>query len=264
MKTEFKQTRRQQKCKSYAQIGLALLLLICVPMTVSAQSGKQKMISTESLKNDISQLNDNKNMKERVKHMDPSQRVRIVQNRSVDRNNRLELNAQIGLNSNADSYVQTQNTGVGLHYHLNPQWSAGFEYQKFGNKLSPEGERQLNTAQDSQNKDPNSQQKFPGIDYPLDSQMAIIGIYPIYGKLNLFDSSVAQFDLYGNLGYGQMSLRSGRTNAMMAGIGAGVWLNHFFTARLEGRYLRYTDLVQTENRQENVFQLVASLGIFVW
>ncbi|MFN8943421.1 MAG: outer membrane beta-barrel domain-containing protein [Pseudobdellovibrionaceae bacterium] len=88
--------------------------------------------------------------------------------------------------------------------------------------------------------------------------------YPIYGKLNLFDSGVAQFDLYGTLGYGQMSLRSGSASGMMAGLGAGVWLNNLFTARLEGRYLRYADLVTSENRQQNVFQLVASLGMFIW
>lgn len=251
-------------------LGLLSCLLVAslvLPQSASAQSKRSRTTvaaNSKSIKDDLNGLNDNTAIKERVKNMDSSQKVRIVQNRSVDRNHRIELNGQIGMNNNADSYVQTQNTGLGLHYHINPQWSVGVEYQKFGNKLTPEGERQLDAAQESQNADPNSQQKFPGVDYPLDSKIAMVSIYPIYGKLNLFDSGVAQFDLYGNLGYGQMSLRSGNTNVMMAGLGAGIWLNNLFTARLEGRYLRYNDLVKTENRQENVFQLVASLGIFVW
>ena len=251
-------------------LGLLSCLLVASMMTsVSAQAqnkrGKSQIAqNSKSIKDDLNGLNDNSAIKERVKNMDSSQKVRIVQNRSVDRNHRIELNGQIGMNNNADSYVQTQNTGVGLHYHINPQWSVGLEYQKFGNKITPEGERQLDAAQESQNSDPNSQQKFPGIDYPLDSKMAMVSIYPIYGKLNLFDSGIAQFDLYGNLGFGQMSLRSGSTNVFMAGLGTGIWLNNLFTARLEGRYLRYADLVKSENRQENVFQLIASLGIFVW
>ncbi|MFN7906037.1 MAG: outer membrane beta-barrel domain-containing protein [Pseudobdellovibrionaceae bacterium] len=251
-------------------ITLTVLLFLATPAMAQVRSaqgaGKQTASknSPKNLKNDLNRLNDNTAIQERIQFMDSSQRVRIVQNRSVDRNHRIELNAQLGLNNNADSYVQTQNTGIGLHYHFNPQWTFGFEYQKFGNKLTPEGQRQLDTAQDSQNKDPNSQAKFPSVDYPLDSKFAMISVYPIYGKLNLFDSGVAQFDLYGTLGYGQMSLRSGSASGMMAGLGAGVWLNNLFTARIEGRYLRYADLVTSENRQQNVFQLVASLGMFIW
>ncbi len=257
---------KNKKYLTFGFLSCVFFTAMVSPNRIEAQNRKSKAVaqSSKSLKEDLSELNDQTSIKQRIKNMDSSQKVRIVQNRSVDRNHRIELNGQIGMNNNGDSYVQTQNTGIGLQYHINPQWSVGFEYQKFGNKLTPEGERQLDTAQEAQNSDPNSQQKFPGIDYPLDSKLAMVSIYPIYGKLNLFDSGVAQFDLYASLGYGQMSLRSGDTNVMMAGLGTGIWLNNLFTARLEGRYLRYTDLVQSENRQENVFQLVASLGIFVW
>lgn len=242
---------------------LAVIFLIQFFFFLSADAQVKKS-NKPSLQQDLNQLNDNKAIQDRVRNMETSQRTRIVQNRSVDRNNRLELFGQLGMNNNADTYVQTQNTGLGLYFHFNPQWSVGLEYQKFNNNLTSEGQRQLDEAQAAQNKDPNSQQKYPGIDYPLDSKMAVVSIYPIYGKLNLFDSGVAQFDLYGNLGVGQMSLRSGNTTTMMAGLGAGIWFNQYFTGRLEGRYLRYTDLIQSTNRQENVFQLVASIGFFVW
>jgi len=51
--------------------------------------------------------------------------VRIVQNRAVDRNLRLEIGANYGLVSGGDVYYRTQNLGANLDFHITPHWSIG-------------------------------------------------------------------------------------------------------------------------------------------
>lgn len=236
-------------------LGVVLL----VSSTALSQTSTRK-----NLKGQLNSLGTSSEVSERVKNMDSRQKVRVVQNRSVDRNNRIELGVNYGMLNNADSYVQTQNAGAALQYHFSPRFSFGFEYQKAFNKMTPEGDRQYTNAQSLQQQDPGNEVLFPGIDYPLDTKMAIASFYPIYGKLNLFDSGIAQFDVYTSLGAGQMGLRSGSTTVMMAGLGTGIWLTNYLTMRLEGRYQKYQDLVQTQKRNQNTFQVLGSLGIFVW
>lgn len=235
--------------------------LIFFSFLIAAHSASAQ--ARKSLKNDLNSLGTSPAVTERVKNLDSRQKVRVVQNRSVDRNNRIELGVHGGISSAADSYVSTQNAGAALQYHINPRWSLGVEYQKAFNKITPEGQRQYTAAEEAQNSG-NGDARFAAIDYVMDTKMAMASFYPIYGKMNLFDSGIAQFDVYTTLGYGQRTLRSGNTNVMMAAIGTGVWFTSYLTGRIEGRYQRYTDLVQTEKRQQNVFQVQAALGIFVW
>jgi hypothetical protein len=82
--------------------------------------------------------------------------------------------------------------------------------------------------------------------------------------LNLFDTGIAQFDMYLQLGYGKMNLFTGSTDVTSIGIGSGVWLNQRLTTRLEARYQQYEDLLLTDQRKQNNLQVVASLGILVW
>lgn len=240
------------------------IISIIVLMSIFSGLASAQQTGRKSLKNDFKSLGTSSEVSERVKNLDSKQRVRVVQNRSVDRNNRVELGVHYGMTNNADSYVNTQNAGAALQYHVNPRFSFGFEYQKAYNKMTPEGDRQYLSAQAAQQSDPGSDVLFPSIDYPLDSKVALASFYPIYGKLNLFDSGIAQFDVYTTLGYGQMGLRSGSTNVFVAGIGTGIWLTNYLTTRIEGRYQKYQDLVQTEKRNQNTFQVLGSVGIFLW
>jgi outer membrane immunogenic protein len=249
----------KQKLKQIKKIIPSIAFVLVYTQVSFAESSPRK-----SLRSQLQSLGSSSEVSERVKNMDSQQRVRVVQNRSVERNNRVELGLNYGLFSNADSYVQTQNAGAALQYHVSPRFSFGFEYQRSFNKMTPEGDRQFSQAQALQQKDPGNEVLFPGVDYPLDTKMAMATFYPIYGKLNLFDSGIAQFDLYTSLGAGQMALRSGSTQAFMAGLGAGVWLNNYLSMRLEGRYQKYRDLVQSQNRDQNTFQALASMGIFLW
>ncbi len=253
---EHQEDKREKTMKHFSKMLIILMIL-------SGQAFAQQT-TRKSLRNDFNSLGTSSEVSERVKNLDSKQRVRVVQNRSVDRNNRVELGVHYGMTNNTDSYVSTQNAGAALQYHINPRFSFGFEYQKAYNKMSAEGDRQYSNAQALQQRDPGNEVLFPGIDYPLDSKIALASFYPIYGKLNLFDSGIAQFDVYTSLGYGQMQLRSGNTNVFVAGLGTGIWLTNYLTTRIEGRYQKYQDLLQTEKRNQNTFQVLASLGIFLW
>lgn len=236
----------------------SLAIALLVPALSLAQSGKK------DLKNEFSTLGDNRDVVERVKNMDTHQKVRVVQNRLVDRNHRIEIAGNYAFNGGGDSYVKTQNVGALLEYHINPRWSLGVQYQKSYNTLTPEGENRLETALADQTVNKGSTMKYPAVDYPLETQLATISYYPIYGKMNLFDTGIAQFDVYVQLGYGKMNLFSGTSDVLSVGMGSGVWLTQRITTRIEGRYQQYEDLLKTDRRKQSSFQAVASLGILVW
>ena len=238
-------------------LNLKLVLLIFLSCTIARAEKK-------SLTNDFETLGDNKEVIERVQKLDSRQKVRVVQNRLMDRNNRLEAALNLGLLSGGDSYVQTKNLGGMLQYHLTPRWSFGLSYEKNYNSLTSEGARRYDTAYARQLADSSCPERYPSVDFPLDSKMVSVSFYPIYGKLNLFDSGIAQFDLFTTVGYGQKTLNSGVSNVISASLGVGIWLNSFLTARLEGRFENYRDLLQTEKRVQNAVSAIASLGIMLW
>lgn len=236
----------------------SLAISLFIPTLSLAQGGKK------DLKNEFSTLGDNRDVVERVKNMDTHQKVRVVQNRLVDRNNRIELAGNYAFNGGGDSYVKTQNVGALLEYHINPRWSLGVQYQKSYNTLTPEGENRLEAALVDQTANKGSTMKYPAVDYPLETQLATISYYPIYGKMNLFDTGIAQFDVYVQLGYGKMNLFSGTSDVTSVGMGSGVWLTQRITTRIEGRYQQYEDLLKSNRRKQSNFQAVASIGILVW
>jgi outer membrane immunogenic protein len=242
-----------------------LTILMAMTLLGASAHAQAQSQAPKNLKDEFSSLGDNQEVVDRVKRLDTQQRVRVVQNRLVNRNNRIELGAYYGMVNGGDSYVQTQNVGAALQYHLTPRWSFGIEYQKSYNSLTSEGTRIYDKAYEAQkNLDPNSPQQFVAVDFPLETKLATVSFYPIYGKLNLFDSSIAQFDLYTLLGGGQKTLSSGNTSVMVAGLGAGIWINNYVTARLEARYEKYKDMLDTENRDQNSVTALASLGIMIW
>ncbi len=219
---------------------------------------------TKDLKDDFKTLGNSPEVSERIKNLNHDQKIRVVQNRLVDRNNRLELALNYAFNGGSDSYVKTQSLGGFLEFHLNPRWSLGFEYQKSYNQLSPEGKNQFDKALAAQKIDPASPERFPAIDYPLDSNLLKLNFFPIYGKLNFFDMGIAQFDIYMQLGYGSISLYSGKSNLYSVGLGSGVWFNKWITGRLEVRYLKYNDLLNSEVRNQSNLQALASMGVLLW
>ncbi len=81
----------------------------------------------------------------------------------------------------------------------------------------------------------------------------------MYGKTNLLDRGIAQFDMYLLAGGGQIELSSGWTTLMTAGGGVGIWMTKNFSARGEIRYQNYQDQIITGSRQ--IHGVVGTLGL---
>ena len=235
------------------------LSFVLLAVTLSACVAKADRIN---LKKDLDGLGGNDAIVERARLMSADQKVRVVQNRLVDRNMRLEIGANYGLVAGGDSYYNTQNIGANLDFHLNPHWSVGGRYSKSFNSLTAEGQQVFNDAAQRQAAGDLSYH-VPDIDYPLQTLLGVVSWYPIYGKLNLFDASVVHFDVYTLAGYGTKWLQSGQAGTLTAGGGLGIWLSQYVAMRLEGRWENYQDQVYTGARTENTAVFTTTLGILL-
>jgi outer membrane immunogenic protein len=210
----------------------------------------------------LNSLGGNDALIKKAQSLDPDNKVRIVQNRSVDRNWRLELGINYGINSGGDPYVSTQNLGGSLDLHVNPSWSIGVRHMNHYNKLTPEGQRIYDDAKENQATD--GRYAINAIDYPLESTMGVVSFYPLYGKLNMFDMGVAQFDLYMLAGAGEVKLESsGSVPSWTAGGGVGLWLSKHFTSRLEVRYQNYQDEIYSGKRDMDIVVSTFSIGFLL-
>lgn len=215
----------------------------------------------QDLGDDLNALGGNEALMERAQALSPHNRVTIVQNRAVDRSLRLELGLNMTQASGGDPYLDTIQKGVMVDFHFSPRFSAGVRYNEYENALSNEGQRRYDEAE--QRSKQGLEWLIPEIDSPLNETMGVISFYPIYGKLNLFDLTVAQFDIYTLAGYGQMQLASGPTDTWTAGLGTGIWLSQHFSTRLEARYQSYEDQVRTGSRDQNMTIVTATIGFLL-
>jgi outer membrane beta-barrel protein len=207
----------------------SILLLILAPVFAFADVEK-----------DFENLGGNKILLEKAKALNPDTKVTVVQERTVSRRNRWELSPEYSGTFGGDTYVKTQNVGLNVHYHITPQWSVGLKYGKSFNKLTEEGNNLYDKAIADYKKDPsNPDAIIPDIDHPREEQMAFVDYYPIYGKMNLLDQGIAQFDVYATLGYGQVKMRTATQPSYTAGGGLGIWWTKHFSTRLEMRYQNY-------------------------
>jgi len=225
--------------------------LICIAQLALAQDLSKR----------IDELGGNQDLAKKAKALDPDNRVRIVQNRAVDRTWRFEVGINYGNVSGGNPYLNTYALGGALELHINPKFSIGGRYYNYQNELTSEGERAYKAAEASNSVD-NPWGK-PAVDYPISTSLATASFYPIYGKLNLFDMGVAQFDLYMVGGYGQMKTSSGTSPAWIAGGGVGMWLSQNFSSRIEVRYQNYQDEIYTGSRDEKAIATTFSIGILL-
>lgn len=228
-------------------------LMIAVATSIEAQAKKSVNVSK-----DVDTLGGNQALVEMATAMDPRNRSRIVQNRLVDRNNRLEFNLSYGAVGGGDPYIRTQNFGAGVEFHFTPRWSIGARYYDYGNELTPEGKRSLENARNAIAVGGVDASTFD-YDYPMNATMGIISWYPVYGKTNLLDYGIAQFDIYLLAGGGSIELSSGRTGIATGGAGVGFWVNKHFTIRSEVRYQTYQDRIYTGERK--IDTVTGQLGI---
>jgi outer membrane immunogenic protein len=235
--------------------GLQIVLVCAISVVIMSVNSARADVSKE-----LESLGSNKEASQRATHLDSRTRVGLVQNRSVNRSMRFELGMNYGAVASGDSYLQTQNLGGQLDFHFTPKFSLGVRYEKTFNNLTPEGQQVFDNAHRSQAAgDTNG--RIPDLDYKESEVMAIANWYMIYGKINMFDASIVQFDIYSLGGYGRATLASGDTPTWTAGAGIGFWISQHFTSRFELRYQNYTDQVYSGSRNLNL--IVANMGLGV-
>lgn len=237
------------------------LFILAAALSVSTGALAQSKARTASknidVANDVDNLGGSKALVEMATAMDPKNKARIVQNRQVDRNLRLELDVNYGGVAGGDSYLKTQKVGVGAEFHINPRWSLGVRYNDYGSNLTAEGQRVFQEARDAYDK--GNKAVFPDIDTPQNSVVGTLSWYPIYGKTNLMNMGIAQFDMYLLAGGGQMTLASGPTSLLTGGAGVGFWVSQHFSIRTEITYNNYKDKIATGER--NLHTVNGQIGI---
>lgn len=237
------------------------LILVALVAAMSVPAFAAKKQSKVNLSQDFESVGGDEAVVQRAKDLDPDNEVHIVQKRSVDRNLRLELGVNYGLVAGGETYYNTSNLGANVDFHINPRWSVGYRYYHSNNQLTSEGDAVYRDAQARRNT--GRPYEVPALDYPIDTHMGVVNWYPLYGKLNMLDAGVVQFDFYLLAGYGRVSLASGTTDTYAGGAGVGVWIAQHLTTRLEGRYQGYSNQTDTGSRQINSMVFQVSLGVML-
>lgn len=241
---------------------LLTLTLLMFSMVVANAAPKR----SSSVSQDMDSLGANQELLLKARAMDPGNRVRVVQSRAVDRNYRLELGVNYGMVAGGDSYLNTSNLGGQLEFHFSPRWSVGARYYNSANNLTAEGKRVYDRA--AANDANNSLWETADISYAKNTYFGTVSFYPIYGKMNLFDWTISQFDLYLIAGYGQVELTNikglnSTSPTWTAGTGFGVWLTSWMSSRLEARYQTYSDKISSGSRNLDLMVVTASLGFLL-
>lgn len=237
---------------------LILTILLATSMAAFAK-GKNA-----DLDSDLDALGGNKDLMERANAIDPKNTTRVVQKREVDRDMRLELGLNYGIVAGGDPYVNTNNLGGQLDFHLDPHWSIGGRYYQSGNSLNAEGNKQFDQYNNLRAANPGANIPRPDIDYAKNTWLGTVAFYPFYGKLNLADLAITQFDVYFLAGYGQISLDQGTVPTYTGGIGLAFWLNQHFSMRMEARYQGYKDNFDDgSSRQMDLTVLTLGFGFLL-
>lgn len=228
------------------------LLTLAVCLGTAAHAG------SKNLDSDVDALGGNDDLMERANAINPNNSTRIVQKRAVDLDDRFEFVLTDGLVVGGDPYVNSNDLGGQVEFHFNPQWSLGARYYQISNSLTSEGQNVINNINTIRQTDPNI--PSPVIDYAKNTYFGTITYAPFYGKLNLADLAVTQFDIYFVGGYGAIDLQSGTAGTYTAGAGMAFWISNHFSARLEARYQGYR-AVYPDQMSEQVNMTILSLGI---
>ena len=182
----------------------------------------------EDIMKDFDSLGGNDVLIDRARLLHPDKQIEIVQKRVVNRNGRSEFSLGYINVIGGDAYLQTQMLSLNYHFHINPRWAVGLGYFSAYNSLSREGRFLI--ARDG---------LVPDVDQPDSGYELMVNFAPIYGKINLLDMGVLQFDMYAIGSYGGIRLKSGDTNTFGLGVGLGLWISQHLTSRLEIRQRFY-------------------------
>lgn len=243
----------------HSSLILSLIFLLSIGQTSFAAQNSQRKSSQINVSEDVDTLGGNEELIKMAQSLKSRTRTRIVQDRIVDRKNRLEFALSYGGIIGGDSYLQTQAVGFAANFHINPRWSLGVQYSDFSNSLTPEGKRVFDQYRQTQ-----AAGGVPAtavdVDYPINATMAVINWYPIYGKTSFLDMGITQFDIYLIGGAGQIKLSSGDAPIYSAGLGIGAWLSPHVSMRAEFKYQTYRDQPITGSRDLNTGAANVGMG----
>ena len=198
---------------------------------------------------DFDGLGDNKDLYDTAKALHPDLKVSVVQDRLINRRNRVELSPEFTSVSGGEKYLDTTTVGAVARYHINPWIAVGARYTSFSNKLTNEAQNLINTVS-----------LIPDVDQPKSQYMGLLDVYPIYGKMNTLGLGITHFDLYLTAGYGKVTLRRDSEPTWDAGGGIGFWWSQHFTTRLELLHQNYK-VERLSGNKEALNSTVASLQI---
>jgi len=237
------------------------ILLFGLTAHGSNGSSGNNSASNQAGTNQIDSLADNDGLVEKSRLIAPSNKIEAVQKRQVDLNNRLELGLSYGPSYGGEAYLNTQNLGVGLDYHIIPRLSVGARYYHAYNQLTSVGQDAFNAAQSAFNGG-NTNYRIPAIDYPMDSYLGVVNWSVTYGKISLFDS-VVQFDVYLLGGGGEISMSSGPTPTYTAGGGMAFWWTQHLSFRVEGRYQTYNETTYEGTQRLDLGAMTFGIGMLL-
>ncbi len=244
--------------KSLSLLFSIVLLLTITEKSFGAQARNQKN-SQINVSSDVDTLGGNEDLLKMAQSLRSQTKTRIVQDRIVDRRNKLEFALSYGGFVGGDSYIKTQSMGIAANYHITPRWSLGVQYADLTSSLTPEGKRMYDIYRESINNG-GTPAYVVDVDLPLSSTMAVINWYPIYGKTSFLDLGITQFDMYLIAGAGQITLSSGETPILSAGLGVGAWLSKHLSLRAEIKYQTYQDKPITGSRTLNTGMFNVGMG----
>lgn len=241
-----------------------ILMALLTTLSLSTQAAVKKTSSTASNKKinlsaDVDTLGGNQQLMDKAQSLRSETRTRIVQDRIVNRNAKLELGLSYGGVMGGDAYLKSQAIGAQAHFHFTPRWSLGVQYMDYSNSLTTEGQRVFEQFRAQQNAGGGAAYAVD-IDYPINSAMAVINWYPIYGKTSFLDMGVTQFDIYLLAAGGAIQLSSGTSATYAAGLGIGAWVSKHFSIRTEAKYQTYEDKPITGDRKLHTANLSLALG----
>ncbi len=245
--------------KTLLTIPAVLLLISWTEISSAAKQATPRKNAQINVSEDVDTLGGNEDLIKMAQSLKSRTRARIVQDRIVDRRNKIEFALSYGGVLGGDSYLQTQSIGFAANYHFTPRWSLGVQYSDFTSNLSPEGKRVFSQYR-AQSAAGGTPAYAVDVDYPINSTMAVINWYPIYGKTSFLDMGITQFDLYLIGGAGQMQLSTGPTPLLSVGVGVGAWLSQHLSLRAEIKYQTYRDQPITGARNLNTGSANVGMG----
>jgi outer membrane beta-barrel protein len=197
-------------------------LLITALILVSSQA----FAANGNLEDDLKSLD----VQEAVPNQVSKEKLYSIQSRATSLKGRIEILAGAAQNYTGNGFLQTQQVGGELQYHLNDEWSVGLGYSQVFNTFKSDADRLL-----------QEQGVLPDVDYAKTRMEAKIQYNLFYGKFRFSQESVMYFDQYWAGGYAQNKLGSGDSNGPMGDVGFAFWVKSWGSIHLGLKDYYYTE-----------------------